>query len=560
MSDQHSGNHKPYDPRELEQADATAYALGELSAADSAQFERNQAQAGEVREPSSAPSEKTKTLGRFLRGDLSGRDIRVDSNSAEYKACSEHIRDSVAAALDSQETSRADKPLNETPLRSRARILAWSTVACLAVAIGGLATWSRFYDGGQSQQVADTLARQERQVSHKGEQTELAAGKLMRIVQEETGRNDASRFRFQPVVELGSAPSAQGIQEAMKTASASRPELAASGRQGQPDTDGQLAESSQKSLSRSAVVAGVNLSVSGDEASAVGRVIGGTVVPKGPIPSVDSGVRTATNANPDGGTLMLGGLRRAPSSTTQLTLGEPMFGANSADAFARDRRVDDVLGGDGNQNEEQDEGGRYDLGSRRNTDNEQYKSLPENPFWRPLGERAMSTFSIDVDTASYANVRRFLNEGSLPPPEAVRLEEFINYFHYDYPQPDGDLPFAVDLKLFGCPWNAQHSLLRVGLHGREIESTQRPISNIVYLVDVSGSMSSDDKLPLLKRGLQIMVDQLSENDTVSIVTYAGEAGVRLEPTNGANKKRILDAIDSLQSGGSTNGAAGIEVA
>jgi secreted protein with Ig-like and vWFA domain len=219
------------------------------------------------------------------------------------------------------------------------------------------------------------------------------------------------------------------------------------------------------------------------------------------------------------------------------------------------------FGNDSGQQRESDESESLERRSfGRYSANEAYRAVPENPFWRPIGEQAMSTFSIDVDTASYANVRRFLNEGSLPPAEAVRLEEFINYFHYNYPQPEGNEPFAVDLKLFGCPWNAQHSLLRVGLQGREIKSEKRPISNIVYLVDVSGSMSSDDKLPLLKRGLTMMVDHLSENDTVSIVTYAGDAGVRLEPTNGTNKKKILDAIDSLGSGGSTNGAAGIEAA
>ncbi len=196
----------------------------------------------------------------------------------------------------------------------------------------------------------------------------------------------------------------------------------------------------------------------------------------------------------------------------------------------------------------------------RNPSNEQYQAVPENPFWRPIGPRAASTFSIDVDTASYTNVRKYLQSGSLPPPDAVRAEEFINYFSYDYPQPEDGQPIAVDLKLFGCPWNAQHSLLRVGLHGRVVESDKRPATNIVYLVDVSGSMRSDDKLPLLKRGLQMMADRLTENDTVSIVTYAGNAGVALQPTNGTEQKKIIEVIESLQANGSTNGSAGINLA
>ena len=197
---------------------------------------------------------------------------------------------------------------------------------------------------------------------------------------------------------------------------------------------------------------------------------------------------------------------------------------------------------------------------RRDARNEQYARLPENPFIRAAGAQALSTLAIDVDTASYANVRKFLRAGTLPPAEAVRIEEFINYFDYAYPQPDDEQPFRVDLKLFGCPWNSAHALLRVGVQGRDIPTTERPPSNLVFLVDVSGSMSSEDKLPLLKRGLQLLASRLSETDTVSIVTYAGEAGVALPPTNGGQQRQMLEAIDRLKSGGSTHGSAGIEMA
>jgi len=189
--------------------------------------------------------------------------------------------------------------------------------------------------------------------------------------------------------------------------------------------------------------------------------------------------------------------------------------------------------------------------------NEEYEAVPENPFLRPVRQAAFSTFGIDVDTASYANLRRMINAGNWPPPAAVRIEGLINYFDYDYPEPDGDSPIAVNLELADCPWNPKTRLLRVGLKAQEIHRDERPASNLVFLLDVSGSMSNQDKLPLLKRGLQMLVDRLNENDRVSIVTYASNAGVALEPTSGDQKEVIRRAIEELQAGGSTNGSAGI---
>jgi Ca-activated chloride channel family protein len=191
---------------------------------------------------------------------------------------------------------------------------------------------------------------------------------------------------------------------------------------------------------------------------------------------------------------------------------------------------------------------------------EQYAPIQDNDFVRVQGLDALSTFSIDVDTASYANVRRFLTQGQLPPPDAVRLEELVNYFSYDYPQPKPGEPFSVNLEVAECPWQQKHLLLRVGLKGREIHHKERPVSNLVFLLDVSGSMSDQDKLPLLKQVLSMMVRELREDDRVSIVTYAGEAGLRLPPTTGDQQTKILQAIDTLTSGGSTNGSAGIELA
>ncbi len=191
---------------------------------------------------------------------------------------------------------------------------------------------------------------------------------------------------------------------------------------------------------------------------------------------------------------------------------------------------------------------------------ERYEALPEQPFVRPLGELARSTFSVDVDTASYSNLRRMIQAGQRPNPAAVRIEDMVNYFSYDYPQPQGDDPFHVNLELATCPWNARHQLLRIGIKAKEIHHEERPISNLVFLIDVSGSMSSQDKLPLLKRGLLGMIDQLNERDHVSIVTYAGSAGIALQPTSGDQKQVIRHAIDQLQAGGSTHGSKGIQLA
>lgn len=190
---------------------------------------------------------------------------------------------------------------------------------------------------------------------------------------------------------------------------------------------------------------------------------------------------------------------------------------------------------------------------------ERYAKVIENPFLAVQSE-PLSTFSIDVDTGSYANVRRFLNEGRLPPPDAVRLEEMINYFPYDYEQPaDKAQPFSVHVDLAEAPWAPQHRLARVAIKGRDV-GLERKAANFVFLVDVSGSMNSGERLPLVKQSLEMLTEQLGDEDRVSIVTYAGECKVALESTVGSEKQRILKVIRSLHSGGSTNGQSGIEMA
>jgi Ca-activated chloride channel homolog len=190
---------------------------------------------------------------------------------------------------------------------------------------------------------------------------------------------------------------------------------------------------------------------------------------------------------------------------------------------------------------------------------ESYDTINENGF-RQCSNDPLSTFSIDVDTASYSNVRRFVTQGSTPPADAVRVEELINYFDYNYSQPENSSPFAVHLEMSQALWNKNHKLVRIGIKGREMKVDKRPASNLVFLIDVSGSMSDANKLPLLKSAFSMLVDKLNENDKVSIVVYAGAAGLVLKPTRGDKKAEILRALDQMQAGGSTNGGDGIELA
>jgi Ca-activated chloride channel homolog len=190
---------------------------------------------------------------------------------------------------------------------------------------------------------------------------------------------------------------------------------------------------------------------------------------------------------------------------------------------------------------------------------EAYDSQDENPFRRVTAD-PLSTFSIDVDTASYANTRRFLMLGSLPPAGAVRIEELINYFRFDYPQPQGGQPFSVTTELAECPWNPKHRLALIGLQGRESLRESPPARNLVFLIDVSGSMMPSDKLPLVRNALRMLVDELTERDRVAIVVYAGSSGLVLPSTPGHHKARIHRAIGELEAGGSTNGGEGIQLA
>ena len=190
---------------------------------------------------------------------------------------------------------------------------------------------------------------------------------------------------------------------------------------------------------------------------------------------------------------------------------------------------------------------------------EGYAAREENGF-KNVKSTPLSTFSIDVDNASYSNIRRFINNGVVPPAEAVRIEEMINYFKYDYPEPSGEHPFSVSTELAVCPWDTRHQLLQIGLRGRNIDKRTLPPSNLVFLLDVSGSMNMPNKLPLLKSAFGLLVNELRPQDHVAIVVYAGAAGLVLESTPGNRKETIMRAIDNLEAGGSTAGGAGLRLA
>lgn len=204
---------------------------------------------------------------------------------------------------------------------------------------------------------------------------------------------------------------------------------------------------------------------------------------------------------------------------------------------------------------------RHSIANERETidaSGDRYASIQDNAFVA-VADSPLSTFSVDVDTASYSKVRSLLRNHSLPRPDAVRIEEMLNYFDYDYPAPQGEHPFAASMEIAQCPWNSAHRLARIGIRAKEID-TQRPHSNLVFLLDVSGSMDEPDKLPLVIEGMKLLTDQLTENDKVAIVVYAGAAGVVLDATRGDKKQIISEALDRLRAGGSTNGGQGIVLA
>ncbi len=250
---------------------------------------------------------------------------------------------------------------------------------------------------------------------------------------------------------------------------------------------------------------------------------------------------------------------QAPRRHAVSGLPTQLASAGSAPSPNDTRNVKDWLSSGGEPPADAAEFG-VDRGEGPGRGGDKYSPIVENPF-REVKNEPLSTFSIDVDTASYAKVRMYLMQnGVMPRPDAVRIEELVNYFTYAYQPPTDDVPFAAAVEVAECPWRPEHRLVRVGIKGEEIDNEQRPASNLVFLLDVSGSMNRSNKLPLLKRGMKMLVDQLGENDRVAIAVYANAAGLVLESTTGDQKQVIIDALDRLHAGGSTNGGEGIHLA
>ncbi|MFT5466299.1 MAG: Ca-activated chloride channel family protein [Verrucomicrobiales bacterium] len=246
----------------------------------------------------------------------------------------------------------------------------------------------------------------------------------------------------------------------------------------------------------------------------------------------------------EGGKMMLFGQKAESKEELDGRRNAAIAGEGSRDFTETDAALDDPIAG------------KRDAAPK---DRERYGELVDNEFLSPL-TAPLSTFSIDVDTASYTNLRRMLNDGAPIPKDAIRIEEMINYFSYNYPQPDGDHPFGIALEAAECPWAPNHQLLRVGIQGETMNREERPASNLVFLLDVSGSMNSSRKLPLVKQSIAMLVEELDVRDTVSIVVYSGAQGLALNATRGDEQKTILDSLDRLNAGGSTNGGAGIKLA
>ena len=540
-----TSNHRPIDPRELEEARLTAYALGQLDEAGRAAVERVLAASPEVQ----------KTVD-----DLRALAARV-AEARREQPCPKPSP-ALRAAVENRLNAWQEKPMTTTEASPVSRSpwyrrpwLAAAAAACLLAA--GMAFYVAVVRGPHDRR-ALALSAQDRAAPEST--SSLPAERTERIAQLRDSRSqDRSVWEYTATGRQGQSaqPTQLGHHVSASPSAAQVDSSRPSSREKHTPVPYQAAKD-KKMLAvgvKSDAATPGSVRYGGDRqptdgASTTASVVDEWLVAGRKQPVVLEDVEMSV-APPTGATRLLA----IDSTGSTAPLGT---------AFAAEgRQLVTTTGRDGTITLWDLRGDKpadvYRIAQPGVPGTEQYETIVENDFL-PAASRPLSTFSIDVDTASYANVRRFLNEDRLPPPGAVRIEEMVNYFPYDYRPPEGDQPFAVHVEVAQCPWNVRHRLVRIGLKGREIERDKRGPSNLVFLLDVSGSMRDENKLPLVKQAMRLLVEQLGEDDRVAIVTYAGEAGLKLESTCGDQKPTILQAIDSLSAGGSTHGSAGIQLA
>ncbi len=588
-----NGNHRPSDGDEAREARWTAYALGELDAAGRRVVESEVAASAEAR--------------RFvdeIRG-LSGRVRRIADQEASAVEPSAALREIIEQRLSQLEVAAMEtepKP-QKTPQSlpaTKTRWTAWPWIAAAASACLVVAAVPLYFvmtrDGGGYRAVAlSKAAAVKKEFSSKPQAEQQSVQKVEQAARDlgdarSTFNADRSEFpRSQEALSarldeerLGQAPGQPAEEPAPQSTPDAPDPLAVLPEIPPPTGPGmapEMPEPGEKPLGSVsapqpqpgdlALSQGPGMGLGqkpGEESNPLGRPGDPYSRPEsGLLPGMEGGGQAASRPRhdrimenqPSGQESHTFGFTGKEQTTSERPMSE---GDLEAPRIASDKTGFSLEGQryDG----ESESGWRYKprQDSRRPAPGtEQYEAIVENDFLA-VADRPQSTFSIDVDTASYANLRRFLTRGMLPPPAAVRIEEMLNYFKYDYPLPQGDAPFSVTMEVAQCPWQSGHRLLRVGLKGDEIDRKQRGLSNLVFLLDVSGSMSDRSKLPLVKQAMRLLVEQLDENDRVAIVTYAGTTAVHLESTNGQNREKIIEAIDRLSPGGSTAGAAGLQLA
>lgn len=578
-------------PQEEQAARLTAYLFDELSAAERCEFE------SELPEDCGELRQEMERLSRALASG--GRDDSFPEHSAALRAAVENKLVGEAAVVE------LAKPGNTVASRRR---LVFVTAASLMLVLGAVVI-SELLSGGVASSLSkkseiaelqrvNAALRAEAQLMDDRLAVEQASTRFSLAQAESRQAEVAEQLVLEVAKPNASETQTIALSEELSTLSKRVDDLRTEVRKTQQDRDGKflnaIATSEAKSASSYGTVApqvafeskGPIAPLSVDTSSApiaVEAYVSGAVPADGyviqesiqphyvPLPTprftteaeiMRGGQGLGTSAVPPANLLAAGpGARGAGTAVTNF--GRVVVREKGAQPTTEFRRLEwietdavAISAGDELELFRQDQNR---LPERATVGGEQYSQIVENRF-ASVNDQPLSTFSIDVDTASYANARRFLTQNQLPPANAIRIEEFINYFRYDYPEPKDSEPFSVNLEVAECPWQAEHQLVRIGLKGKELPQTERPAANVVFLLDVSGSMKNANKLPLLKQAMKMLTDQLTESDRVSIVTYAGNAGLALDTTDGESKQTIRDAIDALNANGSTNGSAGIQLA